>query len=212
MTTEDFIIGLFCEVDDRMAQVPRHPQAKLWPRESVTIGILFAFKGGYFRAFYRWLRRDYGELFGEMPERTRLQRLLQTHQDDCTRFLADATFFSVIDSYGIELIHPIREGRSKQQIGKKGKSNWRWIVGLKLCWLIDGRGRSSLGLGRRRMFMTRCSCRWSRLSMAVVLSWPMWVSDMQKVSLPTSNCVGGEHGMSACWSKRLFRWSRRSVT
>ena len=140
MTSEDFIIGLFCEVDDRMAQVPKHPQAKLWPSELVTIGLLFAFKGGYFRAFYRWLCRDYGQLFGQMPERTRLQRLLRTHQDDCARFLADATFFTVIDSYGIELIHPIREGRSKQQIGKKGKSNWRWIVGMKLCWLLNGRG------------------------------------------------------------------------
>jgi hypothetical protein len=46
----------------------------------------------------------------------------------------------VIDSYGIELIHPIREGRNEQQIGKKGKSNWRWIVGMKLCWLINDDG------------------------------------------------------------------------
>lgn len=140
MTTEDFIIGLFCEVDDRMPQAPKHPQAKLWPSELVTIGMLFAFKGGYFRAFYRWLARDYGRLFVQLPERTRLQRLLETHRDDCTRFLADPTFFTVIDSYGIELIHPIREGRSKRQIGKKGRSNWRWIVGMKLCWLINGRG------------------------------------------------------------------------
>jgi hypothetical protein len=26
----------------------------------------------------------------------------------------------VIDTYGIELIHPVREGRSPQQIGRKG--------------------------------------------------------------------------------------------
>jgi hypothetical protein len=37
-------------------------------------------------------------------------------------FLADPTFFTVLDTYGIELIHPRREGRSKRQIGKKGKS------------------------------------------------------------------------------------------
>ncbi len=43
----------------------------------------------------------------------------------------------IIDSYGIELIHPIREGRSPAQIGKKGKSNYRWIVGGKLCLLIN---------------------------------------------------------------------------
>jgi hypothetical protein len=140
VTTEEFIIGLFCVVDDRMREVPKHPQARLWPSELATIGILFAFKGGYFRAFYRWLKRDYGPLFGQLPERTRLQRLLETHQDDCASFLANPTFFTVIDTYGIELIHPIREGRSKRQIGKKGKSNWRWIVGLKLCWMINGQG------------------------------------------------------------------------
>jgi hypothetical protein len=46
-----------------------------------------------------------------------------------------------LDSYGIELIHPIRQGRSPQHIGKKGKSNWRWSVGMKRCWLINDRGQ-----------------------------------------------------------------------
>ena len=141
MTTEDFILSLFCQVDDQMGDLPKHPQAILWPSELVTIGLLFALKGGYFRAFYRWLKRDYERLFGELPERTRLQRLLATHQAGCHQFLAAPTFFTVIDSYGIELIHPIREGRSPQQIGKKGKSNWRWIVGMKLCWLINDAGQ-----------------------------------------------------------------------
>lgn len=141
MTTVDFIITLFCEVDDRMRGVDKHPQAHLWPSELVTIGMLFALKGGHFRAFYRWLRRDYGDLFGDgLPERTRLARLLATHADWCEYFLAEPSFFMVLDSYGIELIHPIREGRSPRQMGKKGKSNWRWIVGMKLCWLINNRG------------------------------------------------------------------------
>ena len=47
---------------------------------------------------------------------------------------------SLIDSYGIELLHPIREGRSDAQIGKKGKSNKRWIVGGKLCYLLNHLG------------------------------------------------------------------------
>ena len=141
MTTEDFIIELFCWVDDQMGCVAKHPQAKLYPSELVTIGLLFALKGGYFRVFERWLRRDYAALFGGLPDRTRLQRLLQVHQAWCDSFLAQPTFFTVIDSYGIELIHPIREGRSQQQIGKKGKSNWRWIVGMKLCWLINDHGQ-----------------------------------------------------------------------
>jgi hypothetical protein len=141
VTTQEFIIAVFCQVDDRMLDVPKHPQAALWPSELVTIGLLFALKGGYFRAFHRWLARDHAALFARLPERTRLQRALTAHQGWCDRFLADPTFFTVVDSYGIELIHPIREGRSPRQIGKKGKSNWRWIVGMKLCWLINARGQ-----------------------------------------------------------------------
>lgn len=140
MTSEDFIIELFCWVDDQMGPMPKHRQASLYPSELVTIGLLFALKGGYFRAFYRWLRRDYATLFAGVPDRTRLQRLLRVHQVWCAQFLAQPTFFTVIDSYGIELIHPIREKRAPAQIGKKGKSNWRWIVGMKLCWLLNDRG------------------------------------------------------------------------
>ena len=54
MTTEDIIIQIFCLVDDQMKEVPKHRQAKLYPSELVTIGLLFALKGGHFRAFYRW--------------------------------------------------------------------------------------------------------------------------------------------------------------
>jgi hypothetical protein len=43
----------------------------------------------------------------------------------------------LIDTYGIELIHPMREGRSPQHIGRKGLSNHRWIVGGKLCLLVN---------------------------------------------------------------------------
>ena len=46
----------------------------------------------------------------------------------------------MIDTYGIELIHPWRYGRSPRQVGKKGFSNHRWIVGLKRCWLINAAG------------------------------------------------------------------------
>jgi hypothetical protein len=105
----------------------------------VTIGILFALKGGFFRAFYRWLNRDYGMWFGDgsLPERTRLQRLLKTHQDWCDLLLADPSFFTVIDSYPIELLFPIREGRSQQQVGKKGRDKRRWSIGIKLCVLLN---------------------------------------------------------------------------
>ena len=140
MATEDFIISLFCLVDDRIGNIPKRTDATLYPSELVTIGLLYALKGGYFRAFYRWLKRDFEYLFVQLPDRTRIQRALQAHQVWCDRLLAEPTFFTVIDTYGIELIHPVREGRSTQQVGKKGKSNRRWIVGLKLCWLVNDRG------------------------------------------------------------------------
>ena len=62
-------------------------------------------------------------MFPRVPERTRLFRLLKTHQDRTKVFLAAPTVLGVIDTYGIELIHPIREGRSPQQIDRKGLSN-----------------------------------------------------------------------------------------
>jgi hypothetical protein len=46
----------------------------------------------------------------------------------------------VIDTYGIELLRPMREGRSPQQIGRKGLSNHRWIVGGTLCLLLNQYG------------------------------------------------------------------------
>ena len=46
----------------------------------------------------------------------------------------------VIDTYGIELIHPMREGRSPQPIGRKGLSNHRWMVGGKLCLVLNQYG------------------------------------------------------------------------
>lgn len=140
MTTVDFITELFCKVDDQMNHVPKHPLALLWPSELITIGLLHAIKGVGSRAFYRWLSRDYHPMFPNLPHRTRLFRLLKHHQEWTDSFLACPTMLGVIDSYGIELIHPIREGRSAKQIGKKGKSNHRWIVGGKLCLVLNHLG------------------------------------------------------------------------
>ena len=98
---------------------------------------MHARKGVGNRPFYRWLTRDFRPLFPRLPERTRLFRLLKTHQDWTRAFLAAPTVLGVIDTYGIELIHPMREGRSPQQIGRKGLSNHRWIVGGKLCLLLN---------------------------------------------------------------------------
>jgi hypothetical protein len=139
-TTIDFITALFCQVDDHLLGVPKHPEAHLWPSEVGTLGLLHALKGGGNRAFYRWLTRDYRTLFPRLPERTRLFRLFTTHQDWTRTFLAAPTMLGVIDTYGIERIHPMREGRNPQQIGRKGLSNHRWIVGGKLCLLLHQYG------------------------------------------------------------------------
>lgn len=107
--------------------------------------MLFSLKGSGQRAFYRWLCRDWRKLFPMLPERTRLFRLLNSHRHLTATFLAEPSMIGVIDSYTdrngpIELIHPRREGRSRDQIGKKGLSNQRWIVGGKLCFVLNHLG------------------------------------------------------------------------
>jgi hypothetical protein len=64
-----------------LSMMKKHPQASLYPSEIVTIGILFALKGGFFSGFYRWLKRDYEGLFAGLLDRTRLQWLLKTHRE-----------------------------------------------------------------------------------------------------------------------------------
>jgi hypothetical protein len=137
MTTIDFISELFRRVDDQMKNVPKHSQANLWPSEVVTLGLLQALKGVGNRAFYRWLIKDYWNVFPHLPERSHPFLLFKAHQDWTRRFLASPTLLEVVDTYDIELIHPIREGRSENQIGKKGKSNHRSHVGGKLCLILD---------------------------------------------------------------------------
>ena len=141
MTTEDFITDLFCRVDDRMENVPNHPQAALWPSELVTIGLLFAVKGVGQQAFYRWLSRDFGPLFPALTERTRLFRRLKTHWKWAQMFLAEPSLLGVIDSYGVEPVHPVRKGRNPKGWAEPGVSNHRWIVGGKLCLALNHLGQ-----------------------------------------------------------------------
>jgi hypothetical protein len=137
VTTEEFTIELFFRIDEELADVGKHSQAKLYPSEVVTLAFLFALKGVGNRAFDRWLERDWRHLFPNLPERTRLFR---SHAKLTERFLAGPSVLGVIDSYGVELIHPVREGRSPRQVGRKGLSNRRWIVGGKLCLLLNQDG------------------------------------------------------------------------
>lgn len=139
---EDIILALYCAIADELGEDDvkhPHPRTKLYRSELILCGVLFALKGGSFRGFDRWLRRR--GLFPVLPERSRLTRLLIHHVDECNLFLADPTLFTVLDSLGVEFIHPYREGRSTQTtaIAKKGVSNHRWVVGRKLAVLLNGR-------------------------------------------------------------------------
>ena len=141
MTTEDFITALFCQVDDRMHNVPNHRQAALWPSEVVTIGLLFAIKGVGQQAFYRWLKRDFSDGFPRLTERTRRFRRLRNQWPWTLMFLAKPSLLGVIDAYGVELIHPVRDGRHPAQWAAKGISNHRWIVGGQWCLAVHHLGQ-----------------------------------------------------------------------
>ena len=137
MTTEDCILALFCQVDEEMTAVPKRPDAKLSPSEVVTLALVFALKGVGTRAFSRWLIRDSPIWFPQVPERTRWFRLFTTHVAWTAQLLAAPPVLGVADTSGIACIHPMREGRRPAQIGKKGKSHPRWIVGGKLCCVVN---------------------------------------------------------------------------
>ncbi len=45
MTTVEFITALFYHVDEPMRAMPKHPDARLWPSEVVTLGCYMRSKG-----------------------------------------------------------------------------------------------------------------------------------------------------------------------
>ena len=139
MPQDEFIIRLFCSIDQEMGPVKKYGDERLYASEVVTLMVLFAIKGGKYRAFYRWISYNHRALFPKLPEQSRLWRLFQSHQDWCKIFLADPSMLSIIDTYGIELIHPRREDASDSQVGRKGTSNGRWIVGVKAAFLVNHR-------------------------------------------------------------------------
>lgn len=99
--------------------------------------MLFALKGTGFKTFYRWIKRDFLPLFPQLPERSRLSRLITKFSALCADFLGEPSFFTVLDSYPIELIHPCRQGRAKTSLAKKSKDKGRWSVGIKWCVAIN---------------------------------------------------------------------------
>lgn len=138
--TTDIITHLFVRVDDQLGPVPRHPLAKLHVSEIVTLGLLFGLKGTGFKGFYRWISRDYRSMFPNLPERSRLSRLITKYAALCADFLGTPSFFTIIDCYPIELLHPRREKRAKHSLAKKSKDKGRWAVGIKWCGVINDFG------------------------------------------------------------------------
>src|SRR5258707_69363 len=121
----EILVHIFYHVDNALLKIAKHGNAKLYPSEVVSIGILFALKGGHFHAFYRWLKRDYDSLFAGLPHRTALQRQLRVHQQHTDLLMTQPSVLNVVDSYPMELIFPIREGRFKQQFGGQNQDQGR---------------------------------------------------------------------------------------
>ncbi|MDW8028692.1 MAG: hypothetical protein RMK94_09925 [Armatimonadota bacterium] len=100
---KDFIIELFCRIDDEMKDFKKHSQSNLYPSEIVTIGVLFAIKGEGSRPFYLWLKGNFLSLFPKLPERTRLFRLFESHKEWTERSMGEPTVLGIADTYKIEL-------------------------------------------------------------------------------------------------------------
>jgi hypothetical protein len=98
MITVECITALCSEVDEQLGAIPTHPEAHLWPSAVGTLGLLHALKGMGNRPFSRWLTRDDRPWFPRFPERTRLLRLLTTHQAWTRAFLAAPTVLGGIDT------------------------------------------------------------------------------------------------------------------
>lgn len=107
----------------------------------MTVGVLQVLRGQGWRAFYRWLAKELTSLFPLLPEQSRLFRLWRKYQQLAKRFLAKPTVLGVCDTFGIELLHPRREGRCEWHMARKGKSNGRWIVGAKWFVLLNQNGQ-----------------------------------------------------------------------
>jgi len=124
MTTVEFITALFYEVDEQMRTIPKHPEAHLWPSEVVALGLLHALKGRGQPCFYRWFGARLSAIVSPAPRAHPALSSLKTHQD-WTR-LSWPPRPARRHRHVWDRVDPsMREGRSPQQIGRKGLSNHR---------------------------------------------------------------------------------------
>lgn len=134
-----FIILLFCLVDECTGELEQHPNSKLHPSEIVTLALLKRMSGKAYRRFQVWLKTT--GLFSRLPDYTRLCRLFHQYKEVIEVFSRESlqTDWAVLDSVICETIHPIREGRKTQWVGKN-KSKGRWMVGMKIAILVSPQG------------------------------------------------------------------------
>lgn len=139
MHIESFTIFLFCLVDDCCGELPKHGNSKLYPSEIVTLALLKALKGQAYRRFLVWLKNT--GLFPNLPDYSQLCRLFHQYKEVIEVFSTEsvACEWAVIDSVGCEVVHPVREGRGIHWAAK-GKSNRRWIVGMKVVAIVSPQG------------------------------------------------------------------------
>ena len=136
MITVEFITALFYEVDEQLRAIPKHPEAHLWPSEVVTLGLPCPQRRGQ----PALLSLADARLSAVVPPPPRADAALSSLQDPSG---LDAGLLGCSDGarrhrHLWDRADPPHARRPQpQQIGRKGLSNHRWIVGGKLCLLLN---------------------------------------------------------------------------
>lgn len=139
MNNELFIILLFWRIDEQTGDLLQHPQSKLHPSEIVTLALLKQMTGKAYRRLLGWLKNT--GLFPNLPDYTRLCRLFHHYQpaiEVLSRQIGKWNWH-VIDSKACRVVHPIREGRSLDWLGKT-KSKGQWVVGIRVVIIVSPQG------------------------------------------------------------------------
>ena len=100
-TTIEFITALFCQVDDHLAGLPKHPEAHLGPSGGHLGAAPCPQRRGQPALLSLADTRLSRALFPRLPERTRLFRLFATHQDWTRVFLAAPTVLGASTPIGM---------------------------------------------------------------------------------------------------------------
>ena len=136
MNIANSITELYCRIDDALLPYATpHPQAIRSISAVVAIGVRYLCRQE--RELPPLLPRAQGQRWRYVPQTARTPPPLPSagNLGLLDRLLPGSTHhLGVADSYGVELGHPVRAGRNFHPVGKKGKSNHRWIVGANSAW------------------------------------------------------------------------------